>query len=73
MVRPGFRSFSTIELTSTVWGVLVLATSLFISLQFSLLQMGLILVPLMVVAIAMTVATRRNHRAVRSSSCRNTQ
>ena len=62
MAGPGFRSFSTIHLTSTVWVVLLLATLLFLSLQWSLLQMGPVLVPLLLVALSMTVATIRNHR-----------
>jgi hypothetical protein len=63
MSKPGFRGFSTIQLTLTVWVALLLATLLFLALQWSLLHMGLILVPLLIVAISVTVATYRNHQA----------
>lgn len=62
MERPGFRSFASVPLAGCTWAVLVLATALFISLGWTLLQMGIIVVPLLAMTIAVTVAAIRNRR-----------
>lgn len=60
--RPGFRSFATVPLAIALWCTTAALTALFIALGWPTLALAIVVMPLLGVTIATTVAAARRPR-----------
>jgi len=61
--RPGFASLTAPRVVAWMWVATAALAALFVALGWSLLQLGIALVPLLLVTIAMTVSLAQRREA----------